>query len=123
MNSPNDSTPLPPSSSSSSGGGPTAADKREITSETRSEIDLWQARIDAAKLQMHLEAREARDKLRPHIERLEMELSRINAGWEQLEASSGSSWKDIHHGLKVSLNALRRSYDKATQHLDPPDNG
>ena len=70
---------------------------------------------------MHLGAKEAREKLRPHVERLEQDLGRVKASWAQLEKSSENAWNDTQHGLKISLLALRRSYDKAKQHFEDPD--
>ena len=120
MNNAADSTQTQQSDSKSAG---TARDSSEqqVMSGLESEIDQWQARVDAAKLQMHLGAREARDELRPHVERLEQDFGRVKASWAQLEKSSENAWKDTHHGLKISLLALRRSFDKAKQHFENPD--
>ena len=120
MNNEADSAQTSPSDSGSAGAARDSSEQ-QLTSGLKSEIDQWQARIDAAKLQMHLGAREARDKLRPHIERLEQDLGRVKASWAQLEESSENAWKDTQHGLGITLLALRRSYDKAIQHFEKPD--
>ena len=116
-----DSTQTPPSDSKSAGTARDSSEQQQVISGLKPEIDQWQARIDAAKLQMHLGAREAREKLRPHVERLEQDLGRVKASWAQLEESSENAWNDTHHGLKISLLALRRSFDKAKQHFENPD--
>ena len=121
MNNEADSAQTSPSDSGSAGAARDSSEQQQLTSGLKSEIDQWQARIDAAKLQMHLGAREARDKLRPHIERLEQDLGRVKASWAQLEESSENAWKDTQHGLRISLLALRRSYDKAKQQFEKPD--
>ena len=95
--------------------------KQQVITELKPEIDQWQTKIDAAKLQMHLGTKEARAKLRPHIERLEHDLGRVNIAWVQLEESSDAAWKDIHHGLKILLLVIRRSFAKAEQHFENPD--
>ena len=121
MNNAADSTPARPAESESLDGARDSSKQQQVISGLKSEIDQWQARIDAAKLQMHLGAREARDKLRPHVEKLEQDLGRVKASWAQLEKSSENAWKDTQHGLRISLLALRRSYDKAIQHFEKPD--
>jgi hypothetical protein len=109
------------SSDSGSTGAARDSSEQQVISDIKPEIDHWQARIDAAKLQMHLGAKEARDKLRPYVEKLEQDLGRVKASWAQLEESSENAWKDTQHGLRISLLALRRSYDKSKQHFENPD--
>ena len=120
MNNEADSAQTSPSDSGSAGAARDSSEQQMISG-LESEIDQWQARVDAAKLQMHLGAKEAREKLRPHVERLEQDLGRVKASWAQLEKSSENAWNDTQHGLKISLLALRRSYDKAKQHFEDPD--
>ena len=116
-----DSTQKSSSDSGSTGAARDFSEQQQVISDIKSEIDQWQARIDAAELQMHLGAREARDKLQPHVEKLEQDLGRVKASWAQLEESSENAWKDTQHGLRISLLALRRSYDKAKQHFENPN--
>jgi hypothetical protein len=116
-----DSTQKSSSESGSTGAARDYSEQQQVISDIKPAIDQWQARIDAAKLQMHLGAREARAKLQPHVEKLEQDLGRVKASWAQLEESSENAWKDTQHGLKISLLALRRSYDKAKQHFENPD--
>lgn len=108
----------PSSDSNSVGAQQSSEERQEIAREFKSEIESWQGKIDAAKLQMHLGAREVRDRLRPDVERLEQDLARVDAAWEQLEVSSEGAWKDTRDGLKLSLLAIQRSYDKAKKHFD-----
>ncbi len=96
-------------------------DKRQAASILETEIAEWQTKIDAAKLQMHLGARDARDKLQPQLQRLEDELSQAKAEWNELQKASEGAWDDVHHGLKLSLKAMQRSFDKARQHFDAPE--
>ena len=96
-------------------------ERQQIVPQLRTEIELWQGKIDAAKLQVHLGTREARDRLRPHVERLEQEMARVDAAWEQLEESSEGAWKDKQDGLKISLLAIQRSFEKAKKYFDKPD--
>ena len=121
MSNETDRTQTTPSDSKSSGAMRDPSEKQQVISNLKPEIDQWQATIDATKLHMHLGAKEAREKLRPHVEKLEQDLGRVKSSWAQLEESSENAWKDTHHGLMISLLALRRSFDKAKQHFDTPD--
>ena len=112
----------PTSDSATEGMLKISGEQQKIARELRSEVESWQGKIDAAKLQMHLGAGEARDRLRPHVERLEQEIARVEAAWEQLEASSEGAWEDTQHGLKLSLLAIQRSFEKAKKHFDEPGN-
>lgn len=55
------------------------SEKQQVISNLKPEINQWQARMDATKLHMHLGAKEAREKLRPHVEKLEQDLGRAGA--------------------------------------------
>lgn len=96
---------------------------RQATLEMKSEINAWQARIDAAKLQMYLGARGARDRLPQHVERLQQDLAHASAVWEQLEKSSEGDRKDTQHCLRSSLMAVQRSFENAKKYLDSSDDG
>jgi len=100
---------------------PVDSEQQKVISDLEPDIGEWQGRLDTAKLQMYLGAKEARENLRPHVEKLEHDLGRVNESWTQLKGSSENTWKDTHHGLKISLLALRRSFDKAKQYFDDPD--
>lgn len=89
MNNVPDSTQTPTSDSESAGVVRASPEQQQVISDLKPEIDQWQAKIDAAKLQMHLGAKEARETLRPHVERLEQELGRVNAAWGPLLTQSG----------------------------------
>ena len=118
MSNASDSSPARPSCSESAGTARGFSERQQVITGLQPEIDQWQSRIDAAKLQMHLGSKDAREKLRPHVERLEQDLSRARASWAQLEASSENAWIDTLHGLKISLLALQRSFDKTKQYFE-----
>ena len=121
MSNASDSSAAWPSSLESAGTARDLSEQQQVISGLKPEIDRWQSRIDAAKLQMHLGTKEAREKLRPHVERLEQDLSRARESWAQLEASSQNAWTDTLHGLKISLLALQRSFDRAKQYFENPE--
>ena len=93
-------------------------EKKRVASALKSEITEWQTKIDEAKLQMHLGARDAKDNLQPHLKRLDAELSQAKAELRELQEASENAWEDMHSGLKLSLKTLQRSFDKAREHFD-----
>ena len=128
MNNAADSSPARLSDSESADSDSAAAardfsERQQVISAFKAEIEQWPAKIDAAKLHMHLGAKETRETLRPHVEKLEQDLGRVKASWAQLEESSENAWKDTYHGLTISLLALRRYFDKAKPNFDDLDDG
>ncbi|EED31095.1 conserved hypothetical protein [gamma proteobacterium NOR5-3] len=123
MNNAADSPPAWLSDSESADAARDFSERQQVMSTFKTEIEQWPAKIDAAKLHMHLGAKEMREALRPHVERLEQDLGRVQASWAQLEESSENAWKDTYHGLTISLLALRRSFDKAKPNFDNLDDG
>jgi hemerythrin-like domain-containing protein len=93
------------------------AEKQTLTEQLKGEMAKWQTKMDEAKVQMHLGAKEAQDKLRPHIDKLEQELSEAEKQWQELENATESAWEDIHRGLKSSLKVMHNSFEKAQQHF------
>jgi len=82
------------------------------------EIVDWQAKVDAAKLQMHLVPAEVADRLRPHVERLEAEVNQAQREWRQLAIASDSAHQDLIRGLKLMLRALQRSFERVNWQLE-----
>lgn len=121
MESSNDHTRTSLSDSGQAGVTRASPEKQRVMSSLKPEIDQWQVKIDAAKLQMHLGAKDVQENLRPQVERLEQGLFRAKASFAQLEESSESAWKDSYHGLKISLLAIRRSFDEVKQHFENLD--
>jgi hypothetical protein len=81
----------------------------------------WQAKMDVAKLQLHLGAKDLQDVLQPHADKLEQELEEAKRQWQHMEEASGNSMKDIEEGLQVSFTAMKKSFEKAKMHFIEED--
>jgi hypothetical protein len=92
-------------------------EKQTLTEELKGEMAKWQTKMDEAKVQMHLGAKEAQDKIQPHIDKLEQELGEAEKQWQQLENATESAWDDLRRGLKGSLKIMEKSFEKAQQHF------
>jgi hypothetical protein len=86
------------------------------------EIHDWQAKVDAARLQMHLAPAEVADGLRPHVERLVAEINQASREWRQLSIASDSAQQDLIRGLKLMLRALQRSFERVDWQLERSSN-
>lgn len=97
------------------------AEKQTMKKKLEAEMAEWQTKMDEAKVQLHLGAKDAQDKLQPHIDKLEQELSEAKEKWEQLEDASEKSWASIEHGLRISFTAMNKSFDKVKEHFTTED--
>lgn len=93
------------------------AEQQKLAEQLNEELAKWQTRIDEAKVQMHLGAKEMQDKIKPHIEELEHELKRAKKHWNKLEDAAESAWNEIENGVNVSINAMKKAFDRAQQHF------
>lgn len=81
------------------------------------EMAKWQTKIDETRVQLNLGSKEAEDKLRPYIEKLENEMGVAKEKWAQLEDASESSWADIKQGLDSSVDAMKEAFSSAKKHF------
>ncbi len=77
----------------------------------------WQTKIDEAKLQMHLGAKEVEEKLQPHVEQLEDEFAKAKDQWAKLDNASDNAWDDIQSGFSKSVESMKAAFDKAKSHF------
>ena len=96
-------------------------EKQTMKEKLAAEMAEWQTKMDEAKVQLHLGAKDAEDKLQPHIDKLEQEMSEAKEKWEQLEDASEKSWESIEHGLKISFTAMNKSFEKVKEHFTTED--
>ena len=66
-------------------------------------------------------AKEAQEKIRPHLEELELELSHAKKNWDQFESNSKGAWEDIQTGLRMSLKSMQQAFEKAKKHFPEQD--
>ena len=83
----------------------------------KAELAKWQTKIDEAKLQMHLGAKDAQGKLGPHVEQLEKEMDQAKRQLADLENKSGAALEDLKHGFKLSTKSMQKAFEKAQQHF------
>jgi len=95
---------------------PTKTDDLKLQLEK--ELAKWQTKIDEARVQANLGSKEAEDKLRPHLEKLENELAEAKVKWAKLDEASENSWSDIKQGLDMSVEAMKEAFSSAKKHFD-----
>lgn len=89
--------------------------EKTMKEQLQTELANLQSIVDEVKLQMHLGAKEAQEKIQPHLE--EMELSYAKKKWDQFEGSSESVWEDIQTGFRKSLKSMQQAFEKAKKHF------
>lgn len=92
-------------------------DKKKVQELQQEEMALWQARIDKAKIQLHLGAKEAKDKMQPQIDKLELAMDQARQKWQEFDEAADDAWEDINEGLKNSFSSLKDAFDKASEHF------
>jgi hypothetical protein len=90
----------------------------EMPEQLEAEFGKWQTKIDEAKLQMHLLGKDVQGVIGPHLEKLEQELNQAREQGQQLQKSSESALEDLKSGLRISMKAMEKSFDKMQQHFD-----
>ena len=90
---------------------------KTLKEELEEELAKWQTKMDEAKVQLHLGAKDAHDKLQPHVDKLEQELEEAKQQWQQVEDASEKSLKDIEKGVRVSITAMKKSFENAKKHF------
>lgn len=93
--------------------------EKSVKEQLQTELANLQSLVDEVKLQMHLGAKEAQDKIKPYLEELEEELTQAKEKWDQFEDSSENAWEDIREGLSKSLKSMQQAFEKAKKHFPP----
>ena len=95
--------------------------EKTVEEQLQVELENLQSIVDEVKLQMHLGAKEAQEKIQPHLEELELELSHAKKNWDQFESNSKGAWEDIQTGLRMSLKSMQQAFEKAKKHFPEQD--
>lgn len=93
--------------------------EKTVKEQLQAELENLQSIVDEVKLQMHLGAKEAKDKLQPHLEELEQELTEAQKKWDQFENNSESALDDIQTGLRKSFKSMQQAFERAKKHFPP----
>ncbi|MBL8498024.1 hypothetical protein ABF87_12370 [Nitrosomonas sp. JL21] len=91
--------------------------EKSVKEQLETELANLQSLVDEAKLQMHLGAKEAQDKIKPYLEELEEELAHAKEKWDQFENNSENAWEDIRDGLNKSMKSMQQAFEKAKKHF------
>ncbi len=94
---------------------------KTVKDQLQDELENVQSMVDEIKLQLHLGAKEAQDKIQPHLNELEQELGQAKEKWSQFESSSESAWEDIQDGLRLSFKSMQQAFEKAKKHFPEQD--
>lgn len=89
----------------------------ELKTQLEAELASWQTKIDEARVQLELGGKEAEDRIRPYVKKLENEMGEAKEKWAQLEEASEHSWEDIKSGLDLSLDAMKEAFSSAKKHF------
>ena len=95
--------------------------EKTVKDQLEDELENVQSMVDEIKLQLHLGAKEAQDKIQPHLDELEQEFMQTKEKWSQFESSSESAWEDIQAGLRLSLKSMQQAFEKAKKHFPEQD--
>lgn len=93
-------------------------DKQSIKEQLEKELAKWQEKMDEAKVQMHLGIKDAEDKIKPHVEKLDEEMNQAKIKLEELGKSSEGAWGDLKAGVESSIDIMKVAFESAQEHFD-----
>ena len=92
-------------------------EKQTIKKQLEKELETWQTKMDEAKVQIHLGMKDAEDKIKPHIEKLDQELNEAKVKLDELGKSSEDAWGDVKAGVESSIEAMKMAFESAEKHF------
>ena len=96
-------------------------DQTKLAQQMNEDIAQWATRFDEAKVQLHLGAKEVQEKMQPHLDRLEQELSAAKQQLKQLDTASEGARSEIEQGLSASMKTMQQAFEKAKEHFSDTD--
>lgn len=94
-----------------------STDKKSIKEQLEKELEKWQTKMDEAKVQMHLGVKEAEDKMKPHVEKLDSELIQAKADMDKFEESAEGAWGEVKEGIESSIDVMKMAFESAQEHF------
>lgn len=88
------------------------AERKDIIDIIRGEIDLLETKLEEARVQAKLLEMEARDKLKPEIDRLEKELAAAQERLAKLTDISQQAFAEAQKGLEGAVSELKKGLDR-----------
>ena len=92
-------------------------DKQSIKDQLEKELSKWQTKMDEAKVQMHVGVKDAEDQIKPHVERLDQEMTQAKIKLEELGKSSEGAWEDLKTGVEGSIDIMKVAFESAQEHF------
>ena len=78
--------------------------EKSVKEQLQTELSNLESLVDEVKLQMHLGAKEAQDKIKPYLAELEEELSQAKEKWDQFENNSVNPYNQCNKLLRKQKN-------------------
>jgi predicted nucleic acid-binding Zn-ribbon protein len=91
--------------------------KSKMSDRLEGEINEWQQKLDEARVQADLAGKDALAALKPHIDRLELELARAQEQWRSLQSASEGAMGELQRGITTSMSAMREAFEQASKHF------
>jgi len=82
------------------------------------EVAHWKTKIDEMKLQMELGSMEARQKLEPELNKLELQYDKVVTELEKLDEATEYAWEEIKDGVNDSFATLKKAFNNAKEFFD-----
>ncbi|MGB5693738.1 MAG: hypothetical protein WBM43_14115 [Flavobacteriaceae bacterium] len=87
--------------------------KTDFKAKLEAEILEWKTKMDEMKVQMELGSMEARQKLEPELNKLELQYDKVVAELEKLDEASEYAWEEIKNGVSDSVATLKKAFNNA----------
>lgn len=92
-----------------------ATTRKDLSRAFGEELDVWKARLGELEVQATLGRMEARDRLEPFMERIDLLIDRIRKDVEELAHAEVIDEEDLANHVQTSMNELRREIDAAEE--------
>lgn len=87
--------------------------KTDFKAKLEAEILEWKTKMDEMKVQMELGSMEARQKLEPDLNKLELQYDKVVAELEKLDEATEYAWEEIKNGVNDSVATLKKAFNNA----------
>ena len=87
--------------------------KTDFKAKLEVEILEWKTKMEEMQVQMELGSMEARQKLEPELNKLELQYDKVVAEVEKIDEATEYAWEEIKSGLSDSLATLKKSFNNA----------
>lgn len=85
----------------------------EMKKRLESELIKLKGKLEETKVQAELGAMDMREKLKPEIDRAEVEFDKAKKKLAKFGETSEGAWDEIEDGVKMSLDILKESIETA----------